>query len=113
SGSSPHLARQTAASMREDVVFAKSRQIEPRPRRQEAERCLGKVPPSATLQHGIKFGLDRMQMQHVRGSVRKLLIGELFCAPVRALLLFGQLDACELLSKIFEPMPVRVGAHEL
>ena len=51
-------------------------------------------------------------MEHVRGGVVELGGGELFGTPVAHLLLFGDIDADEVLQEIFEPVPVGEGADE-
>ena len=79
--------------MGEDIVLGKSREIEPRPYRQELERRLRELRPPLARQHRIQPILDGMQMQHVMRRVCHLLLGQLRGPPIRALLMLRQLQA--------------------
>src|SRR5438067_2339878 len=53
-----------------------------------------------------------VQVQNVRGGVTQLLLGQCWCAPIRALLLLRQLDAEQVLTQIAQPVPVGKGTRE-
>ncbi len=82
--------------VREDVVVPEARQIKLRTDRKEGKGGFGKAAAAFAFEHGVELRFECMQVQDVCRCVGKLLLGQVFCSPIRALLLFRQLDAKQL-----------------
>ena len=99
--------------MREDVLLRPSRRGRARPRRQEIEAGRGQLGCALRAPASRRVAPQRVQMQDVGGGVAQLLVGEVGGAPIRRLLLLGDLDAEQVAAQILEPVPVGEGAHQL
>lgn len=92
--------------MREDINIVPTRQIEPGPCRQELETGFGDVKPAFPDQPGCEDGFELMQIQYIGRGIIQLRICEHVAGPVRALLLFGQINTQKLFAQIFETMSI-------
>src|SRR5690349_17644499 len=81
-----------AQLMREDVLLRPASEIKQNAMRQEIKASAGQLLASLARQHRVKSAAQRVQMQHVRSGIAKLLFGQGLRSPVRALLLFRQVD---------------------
>src|SRR5690242_4566551 len=72
----------------------------------KAKGGLCQFGPSLALQQGIEFGLQGMQMQDIGGGIGELLLRERVGAPVRRLLLLGEVDPQKLAAKVLETEPI-------
>ena len=79
--------------MCKNVLLGPAGQVEGSPHRQEIEAGLRQLRPSFARQHAVEPGLQLVQMHHVGRGVGELRIGELFSAPVRALLGFRHVES--------------------
>ena len=79
--------------MGEDILGRPAGKIEPRPVGQEAEAGRRELPAAFPHQHRVELLLEGMQMQHVGGGIGDLRLGERLRAPIRELLLLGNIDA--------------------
>src|SRR6516225_11257920 len=78
----PSMAR----LMREDVLLRPALEIKQNAMRQEFEAGAGERLAALPGQHGVESGAQRVQMEHVRGGVAKLLFAQFGGPPIRALL---------------------------
>ena len=63
-------------------------------------------------EHRVELLLQRMQVEHVVGGILELAPGERVRAPVRRLLLLGNLDAQQVAAEVLEAVAVGEGARE-
>src|SRR5213082_2048099 len=96
--------------MCEYVFCSPAHEIEPHPIRKEAETTGRQVGAPLARQHGVKLGLQGMQMKHIRSRIGHLGICEVIGSPVGRLLLFRQVNPQDFANKVLETMLVRIGA---
>src|SRR5262249_24793654 len=78
----PNPRPQKHSGMGKDILRRPAREVEPHPIRQEAEAGIRQRSAPLPRQHGVELGLQRVQMQDVRGRIGDLRIGELARAPI-------------------------------
>ena len=78
--------------MSEDVLLRPALEIKQNAMRQEFEAGTGERVVAFAGQHHLESGAQGVEMQHVRGGVAKLFFGQVGRPPIRALLLFRQID---------------------
>src|SRR5207237_9817091 len=86
-----------STSMRENVLLGPALEVKQRTIWQEIEASPSQLDAVLPGQHRIETAAQRVQVQNVRSGVTQLLLGQCWCAPMRAQLLCGSLDA-ELVS---------------
>src|SRR4051794_19423254 len=99
-----------SSAVREDIDVLPAREIEFGAAGEEVETGLGQPHAAFTDQYGVQFGLQRVKMQYVGGGIGLLLLAELGRAPVRALLLLGELNAEQFARYVLQPVAIGVGA---
>src|SRR6185437_1308640 len=110
----PRLAAaRCPGSMRENVVFRPTGEVEERARRQELETGGGHRRAALARQHDVEPGAQGMEMEDIRRGIAELLVGQLGGAPIGGLLLFREVDAEQFLAQILEAVPVGEGANQL
>ncbi len=98
--------------MGENVVGGKTREIEPNPVRQETKTRRRQLVAALPHQHGVQPLFERMQIEHVGGSVGNLRVGEFRRTPIRQLQLLRQVVPQNLANQVLEAVLVGVGAGE-
>src|SRR5688572_22397285 len=98
--------------MRENIHLRPAGEVEHGPVRQEIEAGFGEPHPPPALQPFVESLPERMQIAHVRGGIILLRVAELGRAPVRGLLLLGDVDVEQLLDQLLQPVPVGIGADQ-
>src|SRR6476469_9077298 len=98
--------------MCKDVVRIPACKVETDPFRQETKAGRRKLNSALAKKHGIQLSLQGVKVQDVGGRIGDLRIGQLGGTPVRALLLFREIDAEQLPHEILEAMLVGIGARE-
>src|SRR6202022_611692 len=101
-----------ARLVREDVLLQPAFEIKQNAMRQKFEAGVSQPLASLAGQDFIEAGAQSMEMDHVRGSVAKLLIAQTGRTPVRALLLLRQIDVQKIFAQIAEPVPVTESARQ-
>jgi len=99
--------------VRENVHAFESREVEADAIGQIGEGGAGERGSSLALEHCVELLAQAMQIEHVRGGVGELRLAQGIRAPVRRLLLLGDLHAQKLARQILEPVPVGVGPRDL
>src|SRR5579863_69175 len=108
----PGRAARAPKLMREDVLLRPAFKIKQGASRQEIEAAARQIGALFARQHSVESRAQRVQMQDVSSGVALLLLGQGWCAPIRALLLFFKLDAEQILAQIAQPVPVAEGTHQ-
>ncbi len=103
---------QNVSGMGEDIAFWPARQIKLGAGRKKAETRLRQFAASLARKAGFKLVVQRVEVEHIRGGIFDLSRGQLVRAPVRALLLLGDIDAQHFLKQEFQPVPVGIGAPQ-
>ena len=75
---------------------------------QEIKAFFGQTISAFALEHGIKFVFEGVQMQNIVGGVLELVGSQRVRAPVRALLLFVELDAQKFAAAVAQTMAICV-----
>src|SRR4051794_36980281 len=100
------------SGMGEDVLFVPALKIKLDAGGQESEAGFGELEAAFAPEHPIQMALDVVQVEHVGRSVIELRVGDLFGAPVGALLLLVHIDVEQLAGEVLEPVSVGVGADQ-
>ena len=79
-----------ALRMGKNVLGGETGKVEPHPLGQEAKTRRGQLLPPLARQHGVQPFLERVQINDVGGGLGDLRVGQLAGAPIRRLLLLGQ-----------------------
>ena len=88
--------------MGENVLFRPAREVEFRPRRQEAEARLREVQPVLAAKALLQPCLYRMEVKDIGSRVFELRLAEHGAAPIGGLLLLGQVDADQIARQVAE-----------
>src|ERR1700722_7950646 len=105
--------RGAPASMMENIRVLVAQKVQPASRRQEREARLGEIESALAHQRCFQPSPQRVQIQYVRRGVSALFGGQIQCAPVRGLLLLGQIDTQKFLAQVLEAVPVGERADQL
>src|SRR5579862_281281 len=99
-------------SVCEDVLLRPPFEVKQDTRRQEPERGLRQLGSPLSREHRVEPDAQRVQMKDIGRGVAQLLVGQRRRAPIRALLLFRQIDVEQILAQIAQPVPVGKGADQ-
>src|SRR5690606_13648040 len=90
-----HKANSAAGGLavREYINLRPAVEVEAGAGRQEVETAARKISPSLARQHRIELPLEPVQLEHVGGGIFLLRVREFCGAPVRWLLLLGDIAA--------------------
>ena len=98
--------------MMENVDVFPSTKIKGDPGRQEFKAGISQFKAPFTFEHHYQSRHQFVEVEDIGSSVRFLRVGQCVGAPVRALLLFGHVDADELFGNRFEAVLVGIGAGD-
>ena len=79
--------------MGKDVFFRPAKKVEPGTVRQKAKTSRREIRAFFPHQHLIKRGFEFVKVQNVRSRISHLRVRKLRGTPIRALMLFGEINA--------------------
>src|ERR1700693_2923020 len=98
--------------MRKHVFLAPAGKVEFGAGGQEAETGRRKLAAPLARQPRVEALLERMQVDDIGGGIGELRLAQRFRRPIRALLLFREIDVEKVLDEILEAVTVGIGAGQ-